>query len=355
MNSLNTPYHDKADLFVSVEDIKPLFDMEAETKELMQNVLHKLSIPPEILNTPEDRSISLTTYFKIISALSDALNDETCHLSARHLMPGTTSFILSSISSCTNLMDAMKLIAKSYNILHGGPYNRVEEKDGDLWYIIDDSNFPYRMQNSEYIHFTMECILIFLHGMLSFVSPDTLFPYVRKLHTKRSHGTLKSTHLSFWTVPTRYQSPAYALIYDGAVTNFPINIKQGHIPSSKEVYSKIISLVEQRIVSTSSALTITARVHEAIEQGMQNQNDVADHMGFSVATLRRRLSDENTSFRSIYHTVLNQMAQQRLTQDYHVNDIAEELGFSDFRSFTRAFKNWNGVTPAQYKTAKKHN
>ncbi|MGD9800293.1 MAG: helix-turn-helix domain-containing protein [Parvularculaceae bacterium] len=29
-------------------------------------------------------------------------------------------------------------------------------------------------------------------------------------------------------------------------------------------------------------------------------------------------------------------------------DVAEELGFSDFRAFNRAFKAWNGVTPKAY-------
>ena len=37
----------------------------------------------------------------------------------------------------------------------------------------------------------------------------------------------------------------------------------------------------------------------------------------------------------------------------HPADVAEQLGFADGRSFARAFKMWNGTTPARYAGARR--
>ena len=90
------------------------------------------------------------------------------------------------------------------------------------------------------------------------------------------------------------------------------------------------------------------RVLLALEHGILDQPDVARHLGCSVATLRRRLTVENTSFRQLTKDSLNDKAKQLILQGFHISEIAEELGFSDFRSFIRAFKNWNNMTPNTY-------
>jgi AraC-like DNA-binding protein len=37
-----------------------------------------------------------------------------------------------------------------------------------------------------------------------------------------------------------------------------------------------------------------------------------------------------------------------LDRHRHPDDVAQVLGFSDSRSFSRAFKAWNGVTPSNW-------
>jgi AraC-like DNA-binding protein len=66
------------------------------------------------------------------------------------------------------------------------------------------------------------------------------------------------------------------------------------------------------------------------------------------ATLRRRLESEGASFRDLRRDTLNEAAKRLLRRRSSVAEVAEELGFSDFRSFNRAFKAWNGVTPKAY-------
>ena len=76
-------------------------------------------------------------------------------------------------------------------------------------------------------------------------------------------------------------------------------------------------------------------------------DQVAGALQLSVRTLRRRLSEEGTSFRELCERVRVQMAQNLLAErGMTVAAAAERLGFSDARTFRRAFKRWLGQIPA---------
>ena len=330
---------------VSLDDIRPLLDLSPIPATA--TCFHKYA-SPEGMAAQSLPPMPLTDYFRILWELSVALQDETIHLSSRHLMPGSTSFIMSAIASCKNLGDAMKLIAKSYNMLHGGPYNRVEVKDGLIHYIIDDSEFPYMVKNEGYVHFTMECVLIYLHGILSFITSRDLLPDLHKVYTRRQRGPSQSRHMDYWNVPIRYQSGHYCLVYDGAATDLPITINAASMPSTREIYDHVIQMIQQSVAPGNIRQNISERVRICLEQGVLDQPEIARQLGFSVATLRRRLTLENTTFRQLPRHTLNAKSLQMLSQGYHINDITEALGFSEFRSFIRAFKSWNHMTPTAY-------
>ncbi len=86
-------------------------------------------------------------------------------------------------------------------------------------------------------------------------------------------------------------------------------------------------------------------VERLISRGTSDQPGVATLLGMSVATLRRRLSAEGTSYRALKTRVLSARASDLLATDTAMSAIASELGFADVRSFSRAFKSWTGETP----------
>jgi AraC-like DNA-binding protein len=311
--------------------------------------MQELELPANILARSRTTAVNLADYFRILERLAITGHDETWGLSTRPLLPGATALVLSSLTTCTTLLEAAKAVAHTYNVLHGGAYNRVELHDNRLSYMIDDRGFPYaaRMGPSQK-RFTMVSVLIFLHGLLVLIAGDALHKRIRRVQIKGTRFTASYGYLGFWPAPARWNSNTYALDYDAQASSLPI-AGRGPMLSSQAIYRKIIDLIERNPGIGSHRRSTRAQVLEAFEDHMLSQGAVAKRLGLSIATLRRRLQTESAvSFRALSANARERAARSLLDQHHHPSDVAEELGFSDQRSFARAFKRWTGMTPAAY-------
>ena len=343
---------DAARFAVAADDIRSLCRPALDAGISLADILRSVDLPADLLDDERVASISLADYFRILERLSIAVHDETCGLSTRRLLPGATGLVLSNLSSCKNLFEAMKAVANAYNLLHGGSYNRVERRDDCLVYIIDDSTFPYALPaDSAQVCFTMECVLIFLHGMLSLISSANVHELLRKVQTKRAQPTGVPGYMDFWPVAIGWKSRHFALYYDLAAADVPIR-HESQTPSLQSIYRGVIELIEHNQAAAPRARSLMARITEAFDENVYDQEGVAKRLGLSVATLRRKLKEEGQpGFRALRERALNEAAKSLLAQHRHPSEVAEELGFGDLRSFSRAFKRLNGTTPAAYAKA----
>lgn len=91
-------------------------------------------------------------------------------------------------------------------------------------------------------------------------------------------------------------------------------------------------------------------IKNALLQGAVNQEACAQNMGISISTLKRRLSDEGTSFRAIVDQVRQKMATELLlNESMSLTELGLMLGFSNASAFNNAFKKWTGLTPLKYR------
>ena len=77
---------------------------------------------------------------------------------------------------------------------------------------------------------------------------------------------------------------------------------------------------------------------------------VAKQLKMSERSLRRQLSHEGTSFRTIKNQVHFQQSINLLqNREMLIEEIAETLGYSETSAFTRSFQKWTGMSPGQYR------
>jgi AraC-like DNA-binding protein len=79
-------------------------------------------------------------------------------------------------------------------------------------------------------------------------------------------------------------------------------------------------------------------------------DEVAQRLNMSTRTLRRRLKQENCSFRELLNEVRFQMAREYLMETWlPLSEISWLLGYTEPGNFSHAFNRWCGMTPRAYR------
>jgi len=159
------------------------------------------------------------------------------------------------------------------------------------------------------------------------------------------------------TIEKRYSCP---IIYGQPEARFYMSNEdlQHFFPSANKaaarLYASQCDELLERILGGDDQLSPVVKSHLSLfHNSYPNAIQVADTLGFSERTLRRKLKSEGTSFQAITDQTKYEKAQQYLKQGKDsIEDIAIKLGYKEAASFIRAFQRWSGMTPAKFRRYK---
>jgi AraC-like DNA-binding protein len=147
-------------------------------------------------------------------------------------------------------------------------------------------------------------------------------------------------------VAPRYDAPAN-------VARLPLALLDERLPRASEMSvamceQQCSALLERRRARTGVALRVRERL-TSIDGEPHTISAIARQLAMSERTLRRRLAEENTTFRELVEEVHRVLAEELLaTGALSVEDVALRLGYAEATSFIAAFKRWTGTTPARH-------
>ncbi len=126
---------------------------------------------------------------------------------------------------------------------------------------------------------------------------------------------------------------------------------QQEIPSPKIVMIKNPERTDEPVLSNNERL-----LKEAAEHITENANEIihseklANHLGITIRKLQRITQEElqTTPTNFIYLIKLNLAAEYLKARKGNISETAYEFGFSDPGYFSKLFKRYFGVTPAEY-------
>jgi len=161
-------------------------------------------------------------------------------------------------------------------------------------------------------------------------------------------GPLTEMHRAYFDAPVRTGCTQNAMILDRRDLDLPF---PGHNPDLLTILDPSLAANLGEIEpQTPLSDQVKILIKRRIASGRPDVADVARELGMSERTLQRRIADQSESYRSLLDQARQELGRELLSDAQNgIDEIAFLLGFQDSSSFYRAFRAWEGVTPAEWK------
>ena len=192
-----------------------------------------------------------------------------------------------------------------------------------------------------------ELMAMVFHCSLVWMADRTFFPSQTRLseHLAETDGCFLSG------MPCRFdrQGAGVTLTYSPDAMTLPLGQRRYQRWNAHEPLAFEALLDAVQFSQAPAETAELGRLKVMLQGEAMSQGEVARSLGMSSATLRRKLSEADTSFRSLSRDIRAARLQALLQSNMMLDDIAVALGLSDRRSLCRASHQWLGMSPATYR------
>jgi len=195
--------------------------------------------------------------------------------------------------------------------------------------------------------FATEALLGGIHGVASQVlGRRALVHEVRLAYPEPEYSLL---YRDFFGYEIRFDRESTEVEFEAAVLREPIRTAD---PATATLAEQYCATEASRRGPQDGLLGRIRTILTSKDARRPTLEDVARALQTSPRSLRRSLQQMGTSFQEIVDEVLRARAEQQVRAgEAKLEQIAHDLGFSDVRSFRRAFKRWTGLNPNEYRTS----
>jgi len=176
----------------------------------------------------------------------------------------------------------------------------------------------------------------------------------REVGFQHSGARSRSSYDRWFSCPIRFGQACNSITFDRRVADLPLLSAQPDLAAYLEELAQSIltdvSGAERDGAGTTES--IRRAVREAVEAGDARLSTVAAGLGLSARSLQRLLAASHLEYRALVDDARRAAALPLVARtDLPFDAIAERVGFSEARSFRRAFRRWAGVSPSELRRA----
>ncbi len=159
---------------------------------------------------------------------------------------------------------------------------------------------------------------------------------------------------TMFRAPLRFAQPANALLIDNADLEKPVQgVNAGFAPFLRRH-------AEEMLASTNKDVGLVQQVRRIVTRDLGrvpvNITSLAVELRLPARSLQRYLAEEGNSVRGIIREIRQEQAKSLLhSRPRQVGAIAHAVGYTDPSAFWRAFKSWEGISPAAFARKRKRN
>lgn len=178
-----------------------------------------------------------------------------------------------------------------------------------------------------------------------FICPDIQAEWAEIAHPRPEYAC---EYEELFAGPVTFGASATRLAFNSRHMSHPIPHRNRYI------HSAVLRQVNRLLARLQTRRSFGRKIHRLISRQMSTDKIDADTLAkqchMSRQTLYRRLKKEGLGFHELVEQVRKDKALRYVASDYYaLGEIAFLLGFSEQSAFSRAFKRWTGMTPAQYR------
>ena len=306
----------------------------------IDSLLTRAGIEPELLDQPRAR-VSPDQYTRLAQTLWLATQDEHLGFGRTPRRLGTFAIMCRLIIHAGTLGKALERGSQFYR-LFGEEWSMSVERDAH-----EARLTIYVPEDRDPDHFITESMLMIWHGLASWLI-ERRIPLERVQFAYPEPSHLEEYDALFFAPVMRFGETTTEITFAADYLDLPIR----QTDASLDEFLK--TAPAQLLVKFKNASSLTSRIREVLKvhigEEMPTLNEVASRLYLSPQTLRRRLAAEGKSYQGVKDNLRRDAAIHLLLKpELSLEDVAQQVGFSETSTFHRAFKKWTGVTPGLYR------
>jgi AraC-like DNA-binding protein len=312
-----------------------------ENNHPQQQALERAGINPTVMNNSSQR-VHTDQVARLFKTVQETLDDEFMGFTQTHCKVGLFATMAELVSHCSTLGELLNKAISFYNLVSNDIPMKLSRSQGNAVL-----SFQMTQPHLDPEHFMAEFWLVIWHRFPSWYIGQPI--RLQETHFTFSSPEHRDELQIMFPSQLHFNRSANRLIFDAQYLDKPL------VRSDQELETYVQNAPADVMTIPGSDSTLEAKIERIIGQRHPDRlifapiHQLAEELGISSQTLHRRLKESATSYQKIKDNLRREVAIQKLVNErLSVEQVADIVGFTEPRSFTRAFKHWTGLTPREY-------
>jgi AraC-like DNA-binding protein len=295
---------------------------------------------PLTLST-EDHLVTTAQFFAIWRAVGDLSDDPGVGLKmGSQLVMGALPPPMLAAHHARDYRDALTRHARFKQLYSSGEMHLSERKDE----CAIELRWPHTREEEPPVMVDMNFATLIEMGRHGTKQP--LNPMRVELNRAAERTGL---HRTYFKCPVLFRAERSRLVLKR------VDLDRPFVTYNSELLEMLQPQLEKGLQQQQSSTSITEQVKWILKRmlagGRPDASTVARELGLSVRTLQRRIVDEGATFRELLAQARQELGREYLSQPgMKINEVAFLVGYEDANSFYRAFRSWEGMSPAHWRS-----
>lgn len=307
-----------------------------------QQILSGTGLTSTQLAHPKVRILA-TQLASIVSNCWHFSGDEFLGFTEQKLKLGMFELLAEHLITCKTLEEVLNYIVNFYRLTGDQLTVRMHKTNSLLAFSLSP-NFKLNRPQPVTKTLLIELLLLICHRFCSWLLGKVI--PLTKVCLEYSRPEHHQEYRLMFPAHCEFDSAYNALVFDTKYLDLPV------IQNTNELETYLKKIPLPWFKKQSFYGTWTAQVMALLDKEI-GIKEVADKLNMTSRTLRRQLTKEGSSFQQLKDNsrrdqAINLFEQRNLT----IAEIGLKVGFTEAATFSRAFKQWTGVSPSTYRRYK---